>query len=93
MNKKKQLEKIVNLWCYVNDTIMVQYFIFWPYTKGDYKMGWNDNHYRKEKNGDYYDQDEIEKAYGDGNLEKLSNGRYWDKETKEEYWKDGTKKS
>ena len=56
-------------------------------------MSWNDNHYRKEKNGDFYNQEEIERAHAAGDVEQISGGRYWDKQTGEEYWSDGTKKS
>ena len=55
-------------------------------------MSYNDNHYRKEEDGDYYSQAEAEKACENGHLEKLSNGSFYDRETGEEYWPDGTKK-
>lgn len=56
-------------------------------------MPYNDDHYIKEKGGDYKNQEEIERAYANKHLEKLSNGSYYDKQTGEEYWPDGTKKS
>lgn len=56
-------------------------------------MPYNDDHYKKEPDGDYQSQKEIERAYGNKHLEKLSNGCYYDPQTGEEYWPDGTKKS
>lgn len=67
-------------------------FCFGSFEKGGFIMSYNDNHYRKEEDGDYYSQAEAEKAYENGHLEKLSNGSFYDRETGEEYWPDGTKK-
>ena len=49
-------------------------------------MSYNDDHYRKETNGDYRSVAEAERAYKNGHLDKLSNGNFYDRQTREEYW-------
>lgn len=56
-------------------------------------MSWNKDHYKFDKDDNFFNKEEFETAVNNGDVEKLSNSDcYWDKKTGEEYWSDGTKK-
>lgn len=57
-------------------------------------MSWfDDDGYKRDDFGNFWDHDEAERATNNGDLRHLANGPgYWDPATGNEYWDDGTKK-
>lgn len=53
---------------------------------------WDDDGYRRNEDGDYYDAEEAQRAADNGYLKTLTNGCFWNPDTGEEFWSDGEKK-
>lgn len=57
-------------------------------------MAWHydDDGYKRNRDGSFWNSDEADSAVENGDLRKLGNGCYWDPATGDEFWPDGEKK-
>ena len=53
---------------------------------------WDDDGYKRDSDGSFWDEDEAERAADNGDIKRLFGGGYYDPDSKDEYWPDGTKK-
>lgn len=52
---------------------------------------WDDDGYKRDSDGSFWDKDEAERAADNGDVDRMSYG-YRDRDTGDEFWGDGSKK-